>query len=479
VVTAGQTLLGRYLLEEVIGVGGMGTVIRGRDSVLDRTVAVKVLKDELASDVSTLERFQREARIVASLSHPGIAHVFDFAEQDGNSFIIMELLDGEDLHQLLQREKVLEPVSAAQIAAQVADALQHAHERGAIHRDVKPGNIFMTRSGGVKVTDFGVAWAASQAPVTRAGDVVGTPHYLAPELVAGGKASPASDIYALGCVLYQMISGSPPYEADSNVAVAIAHRESPVPDLADASSFVPKGIAQAVRIAMSKEPSDRYSTASEFADALRSGVPTSSGPATVAMVAESPTAIIPAIAERAPEIARKVRSLRRPLIAVAVAVMLLLLLWAASAFLGRPSGPLQMPNLVGKTVDDAEGQAKGLGLEVERRVQPGAAPSGQVFGQEPAAGQTVSARSRVVLIVSDGGGAQVPSLIGLDVDEATAALAAQGLKPKIVEVPSEKDGEVVSQNPAAGTIVGRDFEVEVGVGVTVERRRGKGKGGND
>src|SRR2546425_3045864 len=221
---------GRYRLVEHIASGGMGTVWRGEDLVLHRPVAVKLLSEALGQDERFVERFRREARAAAGLSHPNVAEVFDYGEDQDTPFIVMELLPGETLADRLQREGRLPPGDAERIAVQVADALQAAHDAGIVHRDVKPGNVMLAPGGGVKVMDFGVAAAAWAAPLTSTGTTIGAASHLSPEQAAGERATPASDVYALGCVLYEMLTGRPPFVGESPLAVAGAHvREMPVP----------------------------------------------------------------------------------------------------------------------------------------------------------------------------------------------------------------------------------------------------------
>jgi serine/threonine protein kinase len=265
--------VGRYRLGETIGAGGMGEVLLGHDEVLDRPVAIKLLRKELASDPASLERFRREARIAASLSHPGIASVFDFVEEgDGCPLMVMELLVGRDLHTILSREGPLDPKLAAAVAAQAAEALEHAHQAGAVHRDVKPGNIFITSSGAVKVTDFGIASAASgtaRPAGTPSGKLLGTLHYLSPEQVRGEEATPASDLYSLGCVLFEMLTGRPPFEGEDDLAAATARLGATPPDPRKLNPRVPKALAEVVRQALAEDPRDRFSSAGAMARALR------------------------------------------------------------------------------------------------------------------------------------------------------------------------------------------------------------------
>jgi len=265
------TLLGeRYRLIERVGVGGMGTVWDAEDELLQRRVAVKILSDGLAGNEEALGRFEREAKAAARLSGPRIAAVYDFGRDGADTpYIVMELVEGETLAARLQREGPLPAPEAARIAADVADALEEAHREGIVHRDVKPGNIMLTREGEVRVMDFGIAAAAWAESNTTTGTVFGTAAYLSPEQAAGERASPASDVYALGAVLYEMLAGTPPFVRETPVATAIAHVHDEPDAIEHVASDVPPSLAAACSAALQKDPAARPQSAAAFAVMLR------------------------------------------------------------------------------------------------------------------------------------------------------------------------------------------------------------------
>ena len=281
----------RYRLVRRIASGGMGTVWEAEDAVLHRPVAVKVLSDAFSSDSEFVERFRREARAAAGLAHPDVARVFDYGEDDGTQFIVMELVAGETLAARLSRGPI-DPDEAVRITQRVAEALQAAHDAGVVHRDVKPGNIMLTPSGRVKVMDFGIAAAAWDAPITVTGTTLGTAFYISPEQAAGKKATPASDVYSLGIVLYEMLTGRPPFTGKIPVAVAAAHLNAPTPNVRGASPSVPEHVALACERALSKDPAKRPSSAGAFAAMLRSA-----DIDTAELLAPSDPAPLPAVAQ--------------------------------------------------------------------------------------------------------------------------------------------------------------------------------------
>ncbi len=269
--TSGLTFGGRYQLSSRIAIGGMGEVWQATDLVIGRTVAIKILKDEYLGDPGFLERFRAEARHAALVNHEGIANVFDYGEEDGSAYLVMELVPGEALSTVLERERVLPTDKVLDIVAQTASALQAAHNAGLVHRDIKPGNLLITPEGRVKITDFGIARIADQVPLTATGQVMGTVQYLSPEQASGHPASPTTDIYSLGIVAYECLAGRRPFTGESQVAIAMAQINEAPPEL-------PITIAEPVRnlvyACIAKRPEDRPKSTAHLAraaQALRRG----------------------------------------------------------------------------------------------------------------------------------------------------------------------------------------------------------------
>lgn len=293
---------GRYRLSGRIAVGGMGEVWRGTDELLDRPVAVKLLSAAHATDEAFRARFRAEARYAASLSHPNIAQVFDYGETSsdeeapadlpsGGAYLVMELVPGEPLSALIARQERLPAADTLRIVSQAADALAAAHEAGIVHRDIKPGNLLVTADGTTKITDFGIAramWAAQASHLTQTGMVMGTASYVSPEQATGGTITSASDIYSLGVVAYECLTGTPPFTAETPVAIAVAHMHRPVPPLPD---DVPAPVAELVTNMLAKPPEERPQSARWVADRarqLRSGLAAAPGLAAEAAAGAGP-----------------------------------------------------------------------------------------------------------------------------------------------------------------------------------------------
>jgi eukaryotic-like serine/threonine-protein kinase len=356
-----QVLADRYELGAPLGAGGMARVVAAYDRVLDRQVAVKLLRP--TPDPVARERFVREARTAARLRHPHAVLVYDAGEHDDQPYIVMELVDGESLGDLLDRVGPMDIEEAVAITLGVLEVLAAAHAQGLIHRDIKPGNVLLPTEGGVKLADFGIAKAMDEATsgLTATGAVVGTATYLAPELVAGGASSPASDVYSVGCLLYALLTGDPPFTGDSALAIAYAQRHTPVPPIETSRPDLPADLRAVIDRALQKDPADRYADAGAMRRALLDGpsaVPAPLPPvATVPALPPDPTVVL---ATDGPVAAGdRGRAWTGTTIAVVLALALLLGLagWWAAAQLGAGDDELTGGPLPGDTDEpDATGE---------------------------------------------------------------------------------------------------------------------------
>jgi serine/threonine-protein kinase len=268
----GELIAGRYELEELVGKGGMSTVYRAKDQLLERTVAIKLLHEHYSRDDDYVERFRREARAAAQLSHPNIVTVIDRGEDGGRQFIVFEYVDGQNLKQLVESKGRLPVRTALELGIEIGSALAFAHENGLVHRDVKPQNVLLG-NGDVKVTDFGIARSADvQHGLTETGTVLGTSDYIAPEQASGQPVSALSDVYSLGVVIYELLAGEPPFSGDNFLAVAMRHVNDPVPSVVAVRPDVPLRLDAALRRAMAKDPDDRFESMADFVAELESVV---------------------------------------------------------------------------------------------------------------------------------------------------------------------------------------------------------------
>ena len=264
VCVVGEVVADRYELEELVGTGGMSSVFKARDSLLERPVALKILHEHYVTDADYVERFRREARAVAQLAHPNIVTVIDRGEQGGRQFIVFEYVDGENLKQVVTRAGALPVREAVDLALQIARALGYAHDRGIVHRDVKPQNVILNEDGRAKVTDFGIARSLDVDGVTQTGTVLGTSDYIAPEQAQGQPVDEKTDVYSLGVVLYELLAGELPFRGEGFVAVAMQHVNEPPPNVLDRRGDVPPRLALAIERAMAKRPGDRQASMDEL-----------------------------------------------------------------------------------------------------------------------------------------------------------------------------------------------------------------------
>ena len=286
----GELIAGRYELEELVGSGGMSSVYCARDRLLERKVALKLLHEQFTRDEAYVERFRREARAVAQLAHPNIVTVIDRGEQDGQQFIVFEYVDGENLKHLVEREGPLAVRDAIALTLQVARGLAFAHDQGIVHRDVKPQNVLLDGDGRAKVTDFGIAHAVDVDGMTITGTILGTSNYIAPEQARGQPVDEQTDVYSLGCVLYELLAGEVPFEGDTFVAVAMKHVNDPVPSIRDVRPDVPQRLDWAIQRAMAKDHQERFESMAALATELEACYAELDG--------EGATMVVPAAAGR-------------------------------------------------------------------------------------------------------------------------------------------------------------------------------------
>jgi serine/threonine-protein kinase len=473
----GQVFSNRYRIEREIARGGMAEVYLARDESLDRLVALKALFPEYAREPSFVERFRREAQAAANLNHPNIVAIYDWGQESGTYFIVMEYVEGRSLRDLIRSEGRLEPGQAADITAEIASALAFAHRSGVVHRDVKPGNVLLTRSGNVKVTDFGIARAGTSDGLTQTGSVMGTATYFSPEQAQGLAVDGRSDVYSVGVVLYELVCGVAPFVAESPVSVAYKHvREEPIPPR-QRNPEVPVALEQIIMSALAKDPDHRYQSADDLrADLLRfrRGRPLTAAPVT-AIVAEVPTGAVPGVGVGAYAPSATVASPRVPVEPTqtyekeprrrrhpAMFTILTLLVLAAviggilllSMKLGGNQVSVTVPKVVGKTQAQATQVLAEQHLFAVPKQVASSKPVGLVVAQSPKAGEDVKKNSQVTISVSGGvGSAPVPDVAGMTVAEARKSLTDNHFEVAVDGAQSSKTvdpGSVISTIPAQG-----------------------------
>jgi eukaryotic-like serine/threonine-protein kinase len=483
-MTQPRLLGGRYELDGIVGRGGMAEVFRARDIRLDRIVGVKTLRDDLARDQTFQARFRREAQSAASLNHPSVVAVYDTGEDMVGGtpvpYIVMEFVDGRTLRDLLRDDRRLLPERAAEITDGVLRALDYSHRNGIVHRDIKPGNVMLTRTGEVKVMDFGIARAVSdsQLTMTQTAQVIGTAQYLSPEQARGERVDARSDLYSTGCLLYELLTGRPPFTGDSPVAIAYQHvKEDPIPP-SRIDPEVPAWADAIVLKAMAKDPADRYQSAAEMRNDIQralAGAPVAApmrtevyGPGTRRMGGGATqtvgrTAAIPPYGygpeQDATDYDRPPRKAWPWVAAILTALVLAAAIFAVIFFTSSGNG-VSVPSVVGLPLAQAKTEITQAGLTVGTVTDKASSTisKGDVISSSPAFGSNASKGSAVNLVVSSGSAlVAVPAVTGDSLSAAEAAIRGAGLNPVVNYEPSAPAGSspnvVLSTSPTQGTQV--------------------------
>jgi len=479
----GRILGERYELEEKIGSGGMAIVYKAKCHLLRRHVAVKILRPELVEDENFVTRFKRESLAAASLSHPNIVNIYDVGEENGIYYIVMEYIRGKTLKEYIKEKRKLEWEEAVRIALQICSALKHAHKNGIVHRDIKPQNILVSEDGTIKVADFGIARAVSSATVTVAGaNVMGSVHYFSPEQARGGYVDAKSDLYSLGIVLYEMVTGSVPFEGDTAISVALKHIQEQAKPPCELNPDIPRSLNDVIEKSTEKEQSKRYQTAGEMLKDLQRVLREPEGSFVIRNIdSDLPTQVLEPVKTDGNPNAKPVGKKRSVWLKLVLFILPMVLLFMLISYLGKQiynnhfvSEDVEVPQLIGLYEDEATRilHERNLTLSVLER-KHSEEDEGRIIYQDPAEGIKIKPYSIVKVIVSLGPETvAVPNVIGFTQREAEIAIENAGLKlgqPEYIDSDLPK-GTVVRQSiePDTEVVDGTEIVLVISKGPKIE-----------
>lgn len=476
-LSKGQKINDRYEIIKTIGEGGMANVYLANDTILDRKVAIKVLRGDLSNDEKFIRRFKREALSVSNLSHPNIVEVYDVGEEDGNYYIVMEYIEGKTLKQLLQKRGALTLNEVIDIMTQLTDGLAHAHEAYIIHRDIKPQNIMIEDNGLVKITDFGIAMALNSTQLTQTNSVMGSVHYLPPEQANGKGSTVKSDIYSLGILMYELLTGSVPFKGDTAVEIALKHMKEKIPSIRKQNPTIPQSVENIVLKATAKNPKNRYDNVRDMYKDLQTALQRDNEKRLVYEYPENDleeTKVIPQVTKEIKQVidkptakeedsednsVLKEKDEKNKLPIILAVVLLGTLIVLAGVYLlitSKDVKEVKVPNVVGLTTEVAIKKIKEKGLEYTTKSEESATvEEGKVIRTEPKAGSTRTKKSTITIVESSGKEYVVlEDYTGQNYYEIKGKLEAKGIKvemkTKSVENASEykdKKDNIISQEP--------------------------------
>jgi serine/threonine-protein kinase len=479
----GERISGRYQILETIGAGGMANVYLALDVILDRQVAVKVLRPQFSDDDQFIKRFRREAQAATSLAHPNVVNIYDVGEEGNTYYIVMEYVKGQTLKEMIQSKGPLPVNQALDYLEQMMSALDHAHANQIVHRDIKPHNILVSEDGVAKVTDFGIARAMSSATITHTNSVMGSVHYLSPEQARGGHVTYKSDIYSLGIVLFEMLTGSLPFFGDTAVSIAIKHLQNDIPSAKAIVPTLPQSVENVIRRATVKDPLRRYETIQEMEEDVETVLNPErlhEVPFIVSSDSDEATKAIPIVRDipmedREQTIAMEKQASEQPTLIpnsnkkknkkkwwmIPLLVLLFLIVSTVAAFSFLPNlfkvDEVEVPEVIGLPFEEAEAQLRALKLDVEREdVTDEEVSINHVVRQNPQALSMVKENTTIKLFVSIGQEqVKIENYVGLPIDRAKQMLTSLDLTVDLVEreTDDETPGIVLSQNLEEGTMV--------------------------
>ena len=474
---ASRVLSGRYELLEKIGDGGMAVVYKGKDKLLNRFIAVKILRPEFTKDATFVENFKRESQAAAGLSHPNIVGVYDVGREGNINYIVMELIEGDTLNKIIEREAPMDYRKVIDISKQVASALRIAHKNKIIHRDVKPHNIMITNDGVVKLADFGIARAVNDATLSTGSKIVGSVHYFSPEQARGNYVDERSDIYSLGIVMYEMLTGKVPFDGDNPVTVALKHINEEIVPPIELEPGIPPALNRCVMKATNKFQTNRYANADELIEDLDniSFVTNVAGPGLF-----ENTDIEEKRKKRKQEIEKDIEEVvqarerenkrkKRKIIAITAAILIIVGAFAggyAAWKMGVFSPTKAAPDLLDCTLDEAMAKAQEQGFKIKqgKDVYSSEYAEGRVCIQDPEPGTEVPKESTITINLSKGNKeGLVPSVLGMQKDDVEAYLQSYGYElgnVKTITSP-EKAGMVLEQSPVAGSTLDKESSVDI------------------